>query len=147
MPYQQVRFSFGYGLTPVIKKLMIIMGAMFLLQEFVSRLMVVYLGLVPGLVWHDYFLWQLGTYIFLHGDVSHILFNLLALWMFGGELENYWGSKKFLRYFFFCGVGAGISTVIFTMLFTPKYQGIPVIGASGAIYGILLAFGGCIPTG
>jgi membrane associated rhomboid family serine protease len=146
MAYYQYRFSFGSGLTPVIKKLMIVMGAIFLLQEFVSRLMIIYLGLVPGLVWHNYFVWQLGTYIFLHGDFSHILFNLLALWMFGGELENYWGSKKFLTYFFFCGIGAGISTVVATLLLTPQYQLIPVIGASGAIYGILLAFGWLFPS-
>jgi membrane associated rhomboid family serine protease len=145
MPYYQYRFSPAYGLPPVIKKLLIIMGAVFLLQEFVSEMIVVFLGLVPGLVWHRYFLWQLGTYIFLHGGISHILFNLLALWMFGGELENYWGSSKFLKYFFFCGVGAGIVTVICTMLFTPRLQGIPVIGASGAIYGLLLAFGWLFP--
>jgi len=140
------RFSFGYGLTPVIKKLLIIMGAMFILQEFVSRMIVVFLGLIPGLVWYKYFLWQLGTYIFLHGDIPHILFNLLALWMFGGELESYWGSKKFLFYFFFCGIGAGMVTVICTILFTPLYQSIPVIGASGAIYGLLLAFGWLFPS-
>ena len=146
MPYYQYRFSFGSGLTPMIKNLMIIMGAMFLLQEFVSNMIVVFLGLVPGLVWHKYFLWQLGTYIFLHGDLSHILFNLLALWMFGGELENLWGSKRFLVYFFFCGIGAAIVTVICTLLFTPEYQGIPVIGSSGAIYGLLLAFGWLFPN-
>ena len=140
------RFSFGYGLTPVIKKLLIIMGAMFILQEFVSRMIVVFLGLIPGLVWYKYFLWQLGTYIFLHGDIPHILFNLLALWMFGGELESSWGSKKFLFYFFFCGIGAGMVTVICTVLFTPQYQSIPIIGASGAIYGLLLAFGWLFPS-
>ena len=140
------RFSFGYGLTPVIKKLLIIMGAMFILQEFVSRMIVVFLGLIPGLVWYKYFLWQLGTYIFLHGDISHILFNFLVLWMFGGELESYWGSKKFLFYFFFCGIGAGMVTVICTVLFTPQYQSIPIIGASGAIYGLLLAFGWLFPS-
>jgi membrane associated rhomboid family serine protease len=146
MPYYRYRFSFGSGLAPMIKNLMIIMGAMFLLQEFVSGMIVVFLGLVPGLVWHQYFLWQLGTYIFLHGDVSHILFNLLALWMFGGELENSWGSKKFLVYFFFCGIGAAMVTVICTLLFTPEYQRVPVIGASGAIYGLLLAFGWLFPN-
>ncbi len=145
MPYYQYRYSFGSGLTPVIKKLMIVMGAVFLLQELVSDRIVIYLGLVPGLVWHEYFLWQLGTYIFLHGDISHILFNLLALWMFGGELENLWGSSRFLKYFFFCGIGAGVVTVICTVLLTPRYQLIPVIGASGAIYGLLLAFGWLFP--
>ncbi len=145
MPYYQYRFSFGSGLPPIIKKLMIIMGAVFLLQELVSDRIVIFLGLVPGLVWHEYFLWQLGTYIFLHGDISHILFNLLALWMFGGELENFWGSSRFLKYFFFCGIGAGIVTVICTVLLTPRYQLIPVIGASGALYGLLLAFGWLFP--
>ena len=139
MPYY--RYSFGYGLTPVIKKLMIIMGAVFLLQMLVNRWFNFYLGLVPILVWKKYYLWQLITYIFLHGGISHILFNLLALWMFGGELESYWGSKKFLRYFLFCGIGAGICTVVFS-----AYQFIPVIGASGAIYGLLLAFGWLFPN-
>jgi membrane associated rhomboid family serine protease len=141
MTYYRYRFSFGYGLTPIIKKLMIIMGTFFLLQMVVSHRISFYLGLVPVLVWRKYFLWQLVTYIFLHGGISHLLFNLLALWMFGGELESYWGSRKFLRYFLFCGVGAGICTVIFT-----PYQFIPVIGASGAIYGILLAFGWLFPN-
>ena len=146
MPYYQYRFSFGYGLTPVIKNLMIIMGIIFLLQELAGRMIVVYLGLVPGLVLYEYYLWQLFTYIFLHGGIGHILFNLLGLWMFGGELERLWGPKRFLFYFFFCGIGAGIITVLSTMLLTPEYQIIPVIGASGAIYGILLAFGWLFPN-
>ena len=120
---------------------MIIMGTAFVLQMFVTSRIDLYLGLVPILVWKRYFLWQLFTYIFLHGGVSHLLFNLLALWMFGGDLENYWGSKRFLRYFFFCGIGAGICTVVLS-----PYQFIPVIGASGAIYGILLAFGWLFPN-
>jgi membrane associated rhomboid family serine protease len=140
MTYYQYRFSFGHGLTPIIKKLMIIMGAVFLLQTVLSSTINLYLGLVPILVWKKFFLWQLATYIFLHGGIGHILFNLLALWMFGGELESYWGSKKFLFYFFFCGIGAGLCTVVFS-----PYQFIPVIGASGAIYGILLAFGWLFP--
>jgi len=135
------RFSFGYGLTPIIKKLMIVMGIVFLLQMVVSNRISLTLGLVPILVWKKYFLWQLATYIFLHGGITHLLFNFLALWMFGGELESYWGSRKFLGYFLFCGIGAGICTVIFT-----PYQFIPVIGASGAIYGILLAFGWLFPN-
>jgi len=143
MTYYRYRFSFGYGLPPVVKNLMIIMGAVFLIQMLVGGWMEFYFGLIPILVWKEYFLWQLFTYIFLHGGFSHILFNLLALWWFGGELENYWGSKKFLFYFLFCGIGAGICTV----LFTPGiYQRIPVIGASGAIYGILLAFAWLFPN-
>lgn len=143
MTYYRYRFSFGYGLPPMVKNLMIIMGAIFLLQMLVGGWMEFYFGLIPILVWKKYFLWQLFTYIFLHGGFSHILFNLLALWWFGGELENYWGSKKFLFYFFFCGIGAGICTVLFT---PDLYQRIPVIGASGAIYGILLAFAWLFPN-
>lgn len=135
------RVQFGYGFPPTIKKLMIIMGAVFLLQMVVSYRMNFYLGLVPVLVWNKYYLWQLFTYIFLHGGISHLLFNLLALWMFGGELENYWGTRKFITYFFFCGIGAAVCTVIFT-----PYQSYPIIGASGGIYGILLAFGWLFPN-
>jgi len=150
MTYYRYRFSFGYGLTPMVKNLIVIMVSVFLLQKIleispsnINYYFTYYFALVPILVWQKYFLWQLATYIFLHGGVFHLLFNLLALWMFGGELESYFGSKKFLRYFLFCGIGAGICTV----LFTPNmYQPIPVIGASGAIYGILLAFGWLFPN-
>lgn len=141
MPYYQYRFSFGYGLTPVVKRLIILMGIVFLLQMLVSWRINLYLGLVPIFVWRQYFLWQLFTYIFLHGGFSHLIFNLIALWMFGGELEGYWGSKKFLGYFLFCGIGAAICTVILS-----PYQLIPIIGASGAIYGILLAYGWLFPN-
>jgi membrane associated rhomboid family serine protease len=141
MTYNRYRFSFGYGLTPVIKKLIILMAVLFLLQGIVSSRITLYFGLVPLLVWKKFFLWQLFTYIFLHGGISHILFNLLALWMFGGELESYWGSGKFLRYFLFCGIGAGLCTVV-----SSPYQVIPVVGASGAIYGLLLAFGWLFPN-
>jgi membrane associated rhomboid family serine protease len=143
MTYYRYRFSFGYGLTPVVKNLMIIMGMVFVLQMFVNRWFEIYFGLVPLLVWKEYFVWQLFTYIFLHGGISHIFFNLLALWMFGSELESLWGSRRFVFYFFFCGIGAGLCTVLFTPY---GYQRIPVIGASGAIYGLLLAFGWLFPN-
>jgi len=141
MTNYRYRFSFGYGLTPTIKKLLIIMGAVFLLQSLVSPRITLFLGLVPLLVWKKYFLWQLATYMFLHGGISHLLFNLLALYMFGGELESYWGSKKFTGYFFFCGIGAALCTVMIT-----SDQFVPIIGASGAIYGLLLAYGWLFPN-
>ena len=146
MTYYRYRFSSGRGLTPAIKNLMIAMGVVFLVQQMLQMSSIDlyvsyflnYFALDPEKVWNQYYLWQLFTYIFLHGDFFHILFNLLSLWMFGSELESYWGSRRFLFYFFFCGIGAGI----FTVLFSPY----PVIGASGAIYGILLAFGWLFPN-
>lgn len=146
MPYYRYRFSFGYGLPPVIKNLIIIMGAVFLFEFFLEIFQLYFyldlfhhlFALHPTLIWSNYFIWQLVTYIFLHGDLFHIFFNLFSLWMFGGELENYWGSKKFLFYFLYCGIGAGIVTVLLSSN--------PVIGASGAIFGILLAFAWLFPN-
>ncbi len=151
MTYYRYRLSLGGGWTPVIKNLIIFMIIVFLLQkiielsqtDFYRHILIYYFSLVPILVWEKYFLWQLVTYLFLHGGVFHLFFNLLGLWWFGGELENFFGSKRFLLYFLFCGIGAGICTLIFT---PPPYQRIPVIGASGAIYGILLAYGWLFPN-
>jgi len=83
-------------------------------------------------------IWQPVTYLFLHGGFGHLFFNMLALWMFGVEIENYWGTKHFTSYYFTCGVGAGILNMIFT-------HDAPTIGASGAVYGVLLAFGMMFP--
>lgn len=90
-----------------------------------------------------FLVWQLVTYLFLHGGFLHIFFNLLALWFFGVELENVWGTRRFLTYYFLCGIGAGLSNLLLTPLFTIPA---PTIGASGAIYGILLAFGMLFPN-
>ena len=87
--------------------------------------------------------WQLASYMFLHVGLFHILFNMLALWMFGSELERIWGPRYFLKFYFVCGVGAGVLTVIFSMIplgFAEQLQQSIVIGASGAIYGLLLAY-------
>lgn len=88
-------------------------------------------------------IWQLFTYMFMHAGFMHLLFNMFALWMFGMELENTWGSKKFFLYYLFCGLGAGLSNLIIGPLFN---QGGPTVGASGAVYGILLAFGMLFPN-
>src|SRR5215467_9342369 len=87
-------------------------------------------------------IWQLFTYQFLHGGVFHLVFNMLALWMFGSPLESDWGTRRFLRYYFICGVGAGLFDLALSLLLG---GGRPTIGASGAIYGVLLAFGVCYP--
>jgi len=86
--------------------------------------------------------WQLFTYLFLHGGIFHLLFNMLALWMFGSPLESDWGRRRFLRYYFVCGAGAGLFDLALNLLVG---GGRPTIGASGAIYGVLLAFGVCYP--
>jgi membrane associated rhomboid family serine protease len=99
------------------------------------------LGLTPFLVIHKGFIWQPVTYLFLHGGFFHILFNLFALWMFGSDLERTWGSRQFLLYFFLCGVGAGL----FDVLMQPSAM-TTTIGNSGAVYGILLAFGLLFPN-
>jgi len=98
------------------------------------------LGLVPVLVFKGW-IWQFVTYMFLHGSFFHILFNMLALWMFGSELEYLWGTRRFVKYYFFTGVGAAITSTLVT-----PHSTIPTIGASGAIYGLLLAYGVTFPN-
>jgi membrane associated rhomboid family serine protease len=101
------------------------------------------LGLHPALVLHSFWIWQLATYMFLHGGVFHIVFNMLALWMFGAELERTWGTRYFLKFYFVTGIGAAVLTVLFSLLpfgFARSLQDVNIIGASGAIYGLLLAY-------
>jgi membrane associated rhomboid family serine protease len=103
-------------------------------------------GLIPYRVTHDYWLWQLVTYMFLHGGVLHLFFNMLMLWMFGNVLEAQWGSPEFLKYFFICGIGAGLTSVLFgTFHLFGTSPLSPTIGASGAIFGLLVAFGMVYP--
>jgi membrane associated rhomboid family serine protease len=100
-------------------------------------------ALAPRDVVQRGWLWQLVTYMFLHAGIFHILFNMLALWMFGAELERIWGTRYFLKFYFLTGIGAGALTVIFSLLpfdFARLVQGTVIVGASGAIYGLLLAY-------
>jgi membrane associated rhomboid family serine protease len=88
-------------------------------------------------------IWRVVTYMFLHGGIFHILFNMLALWMFGVELERMWGPRYFVKYYFACGVGAAITMLVLSLLPVPALGDLYdklTIGASGAVYGILLAF-------
>lgn len=142
---QRFSISFGGPVTPAVKGLLIANISVYLLQSILMagwqiRLELIF-GLVPFLVINKLFLWQPFTYLFLHGDIFHILFNMLVLWMFGSELERIWGSKFFLRYYLVSGVGAGFLSVLVNMSGV-----IPTIGASGAIYGLLLAYGIWFPT-
>jgi membrane associated rhomboid family serine protease len=127
------------GLPTAIKWLIISNVAVFLAEWFSPSLAAVctqYFALTPVLVVHGY-VWQLATYMFLHGGIWHILFNMLALWMFGADIEQTWGMRRFLKFYFFCGIGAGLCVVVLNYLFSNP--NIPTVGASGAIYGILLA--------
>lgn len=138
-------YSGGFGtggmLPPAIKGLLIANGALFLFPEIIGANAVFGLfGLTPANFWRG-MLWQPVTYMFFHGGFTHLLFNMLALWMFGSALESTWGTKEFLRYYFLTGVGAALSNCILM----PGAQ-IPIVGASGAIYGLLAAYGLLFPN-
>jgi rhomboid family protein len=140
--YQTRYMSFGGGgITPGVKVLLIANTAVFAIQTFADYRLTLIFGLVPQRVWQDLWIWQLFTYQFLHGGLFHLLFNMLALWMFGCDLERRWGTAFFLKYFFVSAVGGGILNT----LITPN-QVAPSIGASGGIYGILLAYGLIYPN-
>ena len=133
--------------TPWVKRLIIICSGVFLLQVVLQRFSPqaaryaeVYFGLVPTLVVHNFFIWQLATYSFLHASVSHLLLNMLTLWMFGSQEEQDWGPGKFLEFYFFCVIGAALVTVAVAFAGLADTL-VPTIGASGGIYGLLLAFG------
>ncbi|MDZ7821400.1 MAG: rhomboid family intramembrane serine protease [Candidatus Marinimicrobia bacterium] len=131
-------YRFRHQLTPGIRILIIINTAIFvigLLLPQLNRYLIVLGGLVPELFLKKLYLWQPLTYMFLHGGFMHIFFNMFALWMFGTELERHWGTSFFMKFYFVSGIGAGILSA----LIQPA-SAIPIIGASGAIYGILLGF-------
>lgn len=146
----------GFSFFPrVIKSLLIINGIVFFLQVLIENIT---FGGVPGWYYlnryfalnpiigfdrvlgqeYNFQIWQLITYQFMHGDFWHIFMNMFILWMFGMEIENLWGSKKFLFFYLLCGVVGGL----FQLLITPLMGGglAPTIGASGAVYGIMVAF-------
>jgi len=103
----------------------------------------VYLYLIPDYVLQAGAWWQVVTYMFVHGSWGHIFFNMLALFLFGIQLEQRMGSTEFLLYYFVTGIGAGIATVFIN---AATGQGmIPIVGASGAIFGLLLAFASYFP--
>ena len=127
--------------TPVVKNLVIANVLVFIAQNYFR-----YMGrpLEPYLaLWSidtGYFkVWQLVTHMFMHGSFTHILFNMLALWMFGSRLEGVWGSKRFLQFYFMCGLAAGLAQLALQDNFS-------AIGASGAVMGILAAFAYLYPN-
>jgi membrane associated rhomboid family serine protease len=149
-----MRRTSGMGLsfppfTRAVKQLLIANGAVFLAVALVGvfveggeRWIQIHFGLVPALVVFRAWIWQLVTYAFLHAGLWHILFNMLALWMFGAQLEQDWGYNIFMQFYFFCAIGGALTTI--AVSFTGVLGAspvIPTVGASGAIFGLLLAFG------
>ncbi len=146
MDYYGQRYELGlirrWG--PAVKFLILTNTGIFLLQQIAGQTNVTimaYLGLAPKFFVSNFAIWQLVTYMFLHGGIWHLLFNMLFLYMFGVELEEQWGTKEFLKYYFLCGIGAGFFHLLLS-LGDPT----PVVGASGAIYGLIAAFGLLFPN-
>jgi membrane associated rhomboid family serine protease len=148
--YSGSNFSYSFGpgqVTPAVKILIALNVVAFLAQN-VSPELTLLLGLRPADVLLDLKIWQPFTYMFLHGGLAHILFNMLSLWMFGVELERMWGTAFFTRYYLVCGVGAAIVTILASFfpgdIGAKLYESL-TIGASGAVFGILLAYGMYFP--
>jgi len=142
---QSGQIFFGGPVTRTVKILIIVNVAVFIVLAFSelagSHLLISYFGLIPWQVTHDLMVWQLVTYMFLHAEVLHLFFNMLTLFMFGNDLERYWGTERFLRYYFITGIGAGVCSWLVAM-----DNSAATIGASGAIYGLLLAYGLLYPN-
>jgi membrane associated rhomboid family serine protease len=139
--YERRTYNFGqWGITKAVKYLLLINTGIFFLEFFWGPELIHLLGLTPVLVRKGY-IWQPVTYMFLHGGMFHLLFNMFALWMFGGEIERTWGTREFVKYYFITGTGAGLLT--FLLSFNSPT---PTIGASGAVFGILVAFALMFPN-
>lgn len=136
-------FGWGRSRPDIVRALLVLnIGIWFLLtlsgtEQFFFPLM----GLVPQFVWDRLMIWQPATYMFLHAGFWHVAMNMFVLWMFGSELEREWGGPAFLRFYLVTGIGAGLVTVLFDL-----NSAIPVVGASGAVYGVLLAYGLAYPN-
>jgi len=142
-PSPFVTDRFGPGpIGPAVRALVAANVAGFFLTLLVPSLAVP-LGLIPAAVIERLWVWQLVTYMFQHGGLMHLLFNMLALWMFGVDLERLWGTRFFTRYYFVAGMGAGLTTILVSLLpfgFAEPLYVTLTVGASGAIYGLLLAY-------
>jgi len=142
--YQSEQYSPNTQFTvfpPAVKHLLIVNVLVFVAQRtpMIGSYINNYGALWP--IGSGYFeIWQLVSYMFLHASISHIFFNLFALWMFGQAIENVWGTNRFTVYYFLTGIGAALLHLLV------GGGGAPTLGASGAVYGILLAFGMMFPN-
>lgn len=139
MYYDRYR-AFFPRITPAVKYLIIINVGISVFELLFGLKWITVFGLTPADFWRGH-IWQVITYMFLHGGIFHLLFNMFVLWMFGSTLESIWGLRRFLTFYFICGTGAGLLNAVVT----PGSQ-IPMVGSSGAIYGLLMAFGILFPN-
>jgi membrane associated rhomboid family serine protease len=146
-----MQYSFGPGgITPAVKAIIIANVAAFVVMFFTGAgEWILLFGLSPADLFQRFFIWQPATYMFLYGGLSHIFFNMLLLWFIGVELERMWGTAFFAKFYAVCGLGAGATQVLLGILpfgFADSFYDVHTIGASGAIYGLLLAFALYFPT-
>src|SRR5688500_11434970 len=138
-----VTTAYGPGpITPAVKAIILANIAFFVVAQFAPQVPR-YLGLIPKAVLEWGWIWQIATYMFQHVDPLHILFNMLGVWMFGVELERLWGTTFFAKFYAVTGVGAGATVIAASFLPVAALQatyGFVTIGASGALYGLLMAF-------
>jgi len=136
---------------PVTRTLILVNAAVFVAQFALGRVLMLNFALWPptpagqfGLSGFGTFqIWQLVTYAFLHGSFMHLLFNMFALYMFGGEIERVWGERRYTLYYFACVIGAAVAQLsVVSLQHGPPY---PTVGASGGVFGLLLAFGMMFP--
>jgi membrane associated rhomboid family serine protease len=144
-------------LTPAVRNIIIACTGVLLVQYLLRILLPLnytaefnhFFGLVPYYITRRFYIWQLATYLFLHEDIWHLFFNMLFLYFFGMDLERTWGTRRFYEYYFLTGMGAGLITVLINVIRDPHAVGyavgIPTIGASGAIFGIMIAAGIMFP--
>jgi membrane associated rhomboid family serine protease len=138
--------SFGPAFTPPVIQYLIIANLVVFMAQFVVPYVDGAGALRPIAFWQGGFFWQPFTYMWLHGGIGHILMNMFMLWMFGSQVAMAWGPKRFLRYYLLCGVGAGLIIASWPYLLyglglmSPFWLGIGTVGASGAIYGVILAY-------
>jgi membrane associated rhomboid family serine protease len=137
-------YSFGPGpVTPAVRALLYLNIGVYVASLIFPRI-IDWFGLTPRLVLQHGWIWQLGTYMFVHAPApTHILFNMLILWMFGVELERTWRTPFFVKFYAITGVGAGVISVMISLLpfaAARATYNADIIGASGALYGLLLAF-------
>jgi membrane associated rhomboid family serine protease len=140
--------GFGPPVTPtIVKQLLIANAAVFVAQMlFAQSGLTEYLAIQPARVWQGGYLWQPFTYMWLHGGLGHLAMNCFVLWMFGSQLALAWGTRRFLRFYLICGVGAGFIIAswpylaVVLGLASPLTLVYSTVGASGAIYGVLLAY-------